>query len=115
MMLRTSLAETLVLIFLGLVTIWLCARPGLKRDRLFLLVGGLIMIAVAGLVFWILGPQDGAVKELVVHLIWVPLGGALVGLSVRLTRKRKNRPNARYWANAALLRFLIALIFHLAL
>jgi hypothetical protein len=86
-----GMPEILVLIFLGLVVVWLFARLGV-RDGVFLFVGGIVMEAVAGSVFWLLGSQTSADKQLMVHLLWTAIAGALVGLPVKLARNSKKRP-----------------------
>jgi hypothetical protein len=88
-----TLEEALVLGFLGLVSIWLFARPRQAIDRGFLLIAALLMIAAMLGVFWAFGFREpDPTQRLVLHLVMVGGGGALAGLSIRLVRKSRKPP-----------------------
>jgi cytochrome bd-type quinol oxidase subunit 1 len=91
-----TLEETLVLFFLGLVSIWLFARPRQAIDRGFLLIAAWLMITAMLGVSWAFGfEKPSPTQHLLLHLVMVAGGGALAGLSIRLVRKsRKPPPNA---------------------
>lgn len=88
----STFEETVVLLFLSLVSIWLFLRPGQVRDRILLMVGAIVTVIIGWTLAWFLAPwsesRKKALADLVMHAVLTVVASALVAISLRLLKKR---------------------------